>query len=223
MNLSTVQKRLFAWGMSKANSADMGQIKLKNYPEYENFSDLKQSLLGDLSGTVLEIGAGAGANFSYYPKTINWLGIEPNNFMFPYLKEEAIKHGLNSLEFHQGCAENLPISDHSIDTVVSTHVLCSVKDVNLSLQEIYRVLKPDGKFILLEHIGAELGTINRYFQTIIDPLWQKLFDNCHVQRNPEQLLKIVGFTNIKYRYFQLPVPIVNPHVVGIAYKSNIEI
>lgn len=221
MNINGVQKRFFAWGMSKANSEKIGDIQLKNHPEYQKFADLKQSILGDLSGKVLEIGAGAGANFAYYPKTINWLGIEPNLFMFPYLKEEAKKQGINSWELHQGYAENLPIPDHTIDTVVSTHVLCSVQDVEISLKEIYRVLKPNSKFIFLEHIGSDLGTMNRYIQTIIDPIWQKIFDNCHLQRNPEQLLKKVGFTNIKYSYFQLPVPIVSPHVVGVAYKLNI--
>lgn len=218
MNINRLQKRLFAWGMSKANSADMEKIKLNNHPYYKNFAELKQSILGNVSGQILEIGAGTGANFSYYPKNINWIGIEPNQFMFSYLKKEAQKQGINSFELQQGYAENLPIPDNSIDTVVSTHVLCSVQDITITLKEIYRVLKPHSKFIFLEHIAANSGTFTRNLQTIIDPVWQKLFDNCHLQRNPEQLLKSVGFTNIEYSYFQLPVPIISPHVVGIAYK-----
>ncbi len=218
MNIKTVQKQLFAWGMGKANNADLGQIKVKNHPIYHNFADLKQALLGKVSGTVLEIGAGAGANFSYYPKNINWVGIEPNNFMFSPLEKEAQKQGIKSISLNEGYAENLPFEDYSIDAVVSTHVLCSVKNVEQSLREIYRVLKPNCQFIFLEHIGASHGTITRNLQTLIEPIWIKMFDNCHIQREPEKLLENIGFRNIEYSYFQLPFPIVSPHVAGVAYK-----
>jgi SAM-dependent methyltransferase len=218
MNIKTVQKQLFAWGMGKANNADLSQIKVKNHPNYNNFSDLKQALLGQISGTVLEIGAGAGANFSYYPKNINWLGIEPNNFMFNHLEKEAQKQNIKSIKLTQGYAENLPFEDDSMDTVVSTHVLCSVKNVEESLREIYRVLKPNSQFIFLEHIGANHGTITRNLQTLIEPIWKRIFDNCHIQREPEKLLKTIGFRNIEYSYFDLPFPIVSPHVAGVAFK-----
>jgi ubiquinone/menaquinone biosynthesis C-methylase UbiE len=218
MNINQVQKKLFAWGMGQANNADIGKIKLKNHPQYENFAQLKQALLGQVFGTVLEIGAGAGANFSYYPKDIKWLGIEPNNFMFYHLEKEAEKQGIKSIKLTKGYAEALPFANESIDTVVSTHVLCSVNNVEESLKEIYRVLKPDSQFIFLEHIRADDGTINFNLQKIIEPIWVTMFDNCHLQREPEKLLPNVGFRNIEYSYFQLSIPIVSPHVSGIAFK-----
>ena len=126
MNFSTLQKRLFAWGMSRANFADIRKVKITDFPEYSNLEELKQGLLANLSGKVLEIGPGAGANFTYYSPSIEWVGIEPNPFMHSYLQKEAERQGLNSIELYQGTAEQLPLADKSIDTVVSTHVLCSV-------------------------------------------------------------------------------------------------
>ena len=84
MNLSTIQKRLFAWGMGKANDADADRIKLLDCPEFSNLGELKRSLLGNLHHNVLEIGPGAGASLAYYPEDIHWIGIEPNPYMHPY-------------------------------------------------------------------------------------------------------------------------------------------
>ena len=140
MSLSTIQKRLFAWGMSKANAADDSAIKLIDCPDYESLGELKQALLGNLNHKVLEIGPGAGANLAYYPNKIDWIGLEPNSFMHPYLEKEAQKHGLSQIKLLQGTAEDLPVEDKTIDTVVSTHVLCSVKDLHRSLREIKHIL-----------------------------------------------------------------------------------
>jgi hypothetical protein len=71
MNLSTIQKRLFAWGMGMANDADANRIKLIDCPEYKSLGELKQALLGNLQHQVLEIGPGAGASLAYYPKDIH--------------------------------------------------------------------------------------------------------------------------------------------------------
>ncbi|PSB11283.1 hypothetical protein C7B62_06275 [Pleurocapsa sp. CCALA 161] len=77
MNLSTIQKRLFAWGMGKANAADDYEIKLIGCPKYESLGELKQGLLGNLQHKVLEIDPGAGASLVYYPNNIYWIGVEP--------------------------------------------------------------------------------------------------------------------------------------------------
>jgi ubiquinone/menaquinone biosynthesis C-methylase UbiE len=220
MNFSTLQKRFFAWGMSKANRAKVRDVRITDLSEYSNLSQLKQALLGSLEGKILEIGAGAGANFAYYPKTVSWLGIEPNSFMHPYLQQEAENRGFTEIELHQGTAEKLPVEDNSIDVVVSTHVLCSVEDLTASLQEIKRVLKPGGKFIFIEHVAAECGTWMRTIQNGIEPIWQAIFDNCHPNRESGKALEKVGFAEVSYRQFQLSFPIVSPHIAGVALKSR---
>ena len=108
MNLSTIQKRLFAWGMGKANAADANRIKLIDCPEYQSLGELKQTLLGNLQHPVLEIGPGAGASLAYYPKDIQWIGIEPNPFMHPDLEREAQQLGLTNIKLLSGTAEDLP-------------------------------------------------------------------------------------------------------------------
>jgi ubiquinone/menaquinone biosynthesis C-methylase UbiE len=219
MNLSTIQKRLFAWGMAKANHADARAIRLQNCCNHDNLAMLKQDLLGSLQGRVLEIGAGAGANFSYYDRNITWIGVEPNLFMHAYLRDEAQRQGFEHIELHQGTAEALPLGDRSIDVVVSTHVLCSVSDPQQSMQEILRVLKPGGKFVFLEHIAATSGTPTRWLQDRIEPIWKTLFDRCHPNRETWKALETAGFEEVKEVRFSLSFPVVSPHMAGVAMKS----
>jgi ubiquinone/menaquinone biosynthesis C-methylase UbiE len=220
VNISTFQKRLFAWGMAKASDADASKIRIDRHSEYTNLGELKQAVLGNLQGKILEIGPGAGANLAYYPQDIHWIGIEPNPFMFAYLEREAENRGIKTVEIHQGVAENLPIEDNSIDAVVSTHVLCSVKDIAASLQEIDRVLKPNGKFVFIEHVAGDCGTWTRRVQDGIEPVWHVLFDNCHPNRETGKFLENAGFEEVDYQQFQLAFPVVSPHIVGVASKGK---
>jgi ubiquinone/menaquinone biosynthesis C-methylase UbiE len=221
MNLSTIPKRLFAWGMGKANQVNAHEIKLIDCPEYQSLGELKQALLSNLHHQVLEIGPGAGASLAYYPKNIHWIGVEPNPFMYPYLKQEAQQQGLSQIELLQGTAENLPVEDESIDYVVSTHVLCSVGDLYRSLQEIKRVLKPGGSFIFLEHVAGECGTWTRTVQDGIQPVWKSLFDNCHTNRETWNILTKMGLETVKYYQFKVAFPIVSPHIAGIVRKKTV--
>lgn len=219
MNLSTYQKRFLAWGLAKANQSDDTQAKITGYPGYDNLGSLKQALFKNLQGKVVEIGPGAGANLSYYPQEIDWIGIEPNPFMLNYLEKEAKEQGLKNVQFRQGIAEKIPCEDNTVDTVISTHVLCSVKDVQASLQEIKRILKPGGQFIFIEHVAGKCGTWTRRLQNSIKPAWKLLFDNCHPNRETEQALTNIGFAEIQCQQFQLSFPVVSPHIAGIASKK----
>ena len=214
-------KRLFAWGMAKANAADDSNIKLTHCADCANMAQLKQSLFADLQGLVLEIGPGAGANLSYYPSEIYWIGIEPNPFMHQYLKQEAERLGLKKIELRLGSAERLDVEDNSIDAVVSTHVLCSVTDLATTLQEIGRVLKPGGRFLFIEHVAAQCGTWTRRIQDGIEPVWKSMFDNCHPNRETWLALEKAGFEIVDRQHFYLSVPIVSPHLAGIARKKSV--
>ena len=94
----------------------------------------KARLFSELSGTVLEIGSGAGANLHYFPSTgITWIGVDPNPFMKPHLLKEAHRLDLK-IELRDGIAETLPAADESVDFVISTLVLCSVVDQKRALR-----------------------------------------------------------------------------------------
>ena len=95
--------------------------------------------------TLLEIGVGTGANFEYYPDGAEVIGIEPNKFFFPYLEKTAAKHSprVRLQRTVMAYGENLRehVDDCSVDAVVITLVLCSVKDIDTMLAEAKRVLK----------------------------------------------------------------------------------
>jgi ubiquinone/menaquinone biosynthesis C-methylase UbiE len=222
--LTQLPKRLFAWGLAKANAADPTSIKLTNCREHSNLADLKRSLLGQLQGTVLEIGPGAGANFAYYPTDLHWIGVEPNPFMHSYLRQEATQRGFQSIELYEGTAEDLPVNAGMADVVVSSHVLCSVSNLDRALREVQRVLKPGGYLIFLEHVAADSCTWTRRIQEGVAPLWKTLFDNCHPNRETLQALEAAGFATLDYHHFQIPLPLVSPHIAGIATmpQSSVE-
>ncbi|MEM9538459.1 MAG: class I SAM-dependent methyltransferase [Cyanobacteria bacterium P01_E01_bin.42] len=216
--VAQMQKRLFAWGMSKTGIESDRGISLKNYPNCATLADLKQQLFAEIAEgeTILEIGPGAGSNLCYYPKNIHWIGIEPNPFMHPYLKQEAEKVSLRESNIYQGFAETIPVDNHCIDIVIGTHVLCSVNHLQTSLKEILRILKPGGKFIFIEHIAARSGTKTKILQDSCKPIWQLMFDNCHVNRETGEAIANSGFDFIKSQEFTLSFPIVSPHIAGIA-------
>lgn len=200
-------KRVFAWLMAQGS------------PGYESaVGDRKQALFANIHGDVLEIGPGTGPNLSYYPKNIHWIGIEPNPYMHSYLKQEAERLGLD-IDIRSGTAERIDAEDNSIDTVVSTLVLCSVPNLPTTLQEILRVLKPGGRFLFIEHVAAPQRTLLRKIQTGIKPIWKVIGDGCNPDRETWVALENAGFESVNYQHFEAPVPLVSPHIVGVATRT----
>jgi SAM-dependent methyltransferase len=177
----------------------------------------KRTLFADLSGSILEIGPGAGPNLAYYPKGSRWIGVEPNPYMHPYLRQAAERAGL-SIEIRTVLAERLPAEDASVDFVVSTLVLCSVSDPARVLQEVRRVLRPDGRFVFLEHVAAEHGTRLRAVQRTIRPLWKFVADGCHLDRETGPLIEQAGFAQTRYDSFRLPLGPVSTQIAGCAIR-----
>jgi ubiquinone/menaquinone biosynthesis C-methylase UbiE len=177
----------------------------------------KQALFSDLHGTVLEIGPGAGPNLRYYPADAAWIGVEPNVHMHPYLQQEAERLG-RAITIETGTADHLPVPDNSVDAVVSTLVLCSVPDVAATLAEIQRVLKPGGRFLFIEHVAAPPGSRLRRMQGLIRPLWSAFADGCQPNRDTGALLDAAGFKRVRYQPFNVPAPIIRPHIMGVATK-----
>lgn len=177
----------------------------------------KKKLFSNLSGRVLEIGAGTGANLNYYPKSIDLVIVEPSPYMQQYLRKKAGNLG-RSIDIHTGIAEDLSFSDESFDSVISTLVLCSVEDLEQSLSEIKRVLKPGGRFYFIEHVAAHENSQLRTLQNIIAPLWKRMADGCHPNRNTADFIRQSEFTDIKIQMTRLNLPVVSPHIIGSAAK-----
>lgn len=200
--------RIFAWFLERAG---------RRHDSY--LADHKRRLFADLAGTVLEIGPGTGANLPFYPKGIRWIGIEPNPHMHDYLRKRAAALGI-AVDLRRGIAEQTDLAPESVDTVISTHVLCSVDDLPAVLGEIHRVLKPGGRFLFLEHVAALRGTWLRRLQQCAKPVWHILGDGCRPNRDIPAALRAAGFTRVDMDRFRIPVPIISPHIAGTAVKAG---
>ena len=113
-------------------------------PKKKELFETMEEHLEKVEGDVLEIGAGTGANFAYYPRGCSVLALDPNRHMNYYLVHTKKYYPHVSLkEYIVGVAEDMKkIEDQSVSAVVSTLVLCSVESVEQALKEIIRVLKP---------------------------------------------------------------------------------
>lgn len=185
------------------------------------YGERKRDLLGDLRGTVVEIGPGAGVNLPYYGAGVRWLGVEPNAHHHDRLRKKAASLGLNA-EVRGGVAERLPLPDASADAVVSTLVLCSVDDVEAALAEIRRVLKPGGRFVLIEHVAAPEGSALRRLQRWVKPAWGVIADGCRPDRETGRLIERAGFGAVRIERFDaaMPLPVVRPHIIGTARRRS---
>jgi len=180
----------------------------------------KQALFVGISRDVLEIGPGTGANLVYLPVGVRWIGIEPNTYMHGYLKELGAKLGL-SMDIRMGTAEQLPVPDNSMDTVISTQVLCSVADPARVLREIQRVLKPGGRFLFVEHVAAAPGTSLRRWQGLARPVSALLGDGCHPDRETWSDIEQAGFALIQMEHFEIASAVLSkPHIAGVATKQH---
>jgi SAM-dependent methyltransferase len=201
-----ISKRWFAWAMCHVAGRYDALL-----------ADRKRDLLGDLEGTVLEIGPGTGTNFRYYlrPRRLRWIGVEPNPYMHPYLRRAGTAAGIE-IDVRQHSAESMEVADGSIDAVVTTAVLCSVHDQTRALREIKRVLKPGGQLVFLEHVAASRNTGLRTVQQLVRPFWRCIVDGCDPMRDTEKSILETGFKLTRLETFELPLGPIAPHIAGIA-------
>ncbi len=150
-------------------------------------AEMRRQLLGDLKGDVLEIGAGTGANFEYYPPRVNVTALEPDPFMRGRAQAKLSANGRTNIALREAPAERLPFDDGSFDDVVATLVLCTVRDVPQSLAEIRRVLRPGGEFRFIEHVRGT-GFIGRT-QDVVKPVWGYFSAGCNPNRRTEDALR----------------------------------
>lgn len=177
----------------------------------------RQRLLSGLRGNVLEIGPGGGPNLAYFHPDVTWVGVEPNPYMHPYLLRRAAQLG-RTVDLRRGVAEELPVEDASQDAVVTTLVLCSVRDPERALAEVLRVLKPGGCFVFVEHVAAQPDTWLRRVQNTVNPLWRLVADGCHANRETWAIIAGAGFTKVALEHYNTALPLVTPHIAGVAHK-----
>ncbi len=186
---------------------------------HEEVGPRKAEHIGSLAGTVIEIGAGNGVNFRYYPPGVRVVAYEPNPYMHDRLHASARTHGLD-VELCAVSAERLDFEDDTVDAAVCTLVLCTVPDPVQMISEVRRVLKPGGRFFFIEHVAAKPGTFLRRMQNLLLGPWRYVFEGCHTNRETDTLLEEAGFSRVEIDRFtseKMP-PVVVPQIVGVATK-----
>ncbi len=183
----------------------------------------RHELLELISGEVLEVGAGTGANIKLYSDNITKLVLtEPDKHMRKLLEEQVSHYRLKNVSVTGGAMEQIKADDESFDYVVSSLVCCSVTDLKACLVEIRRVLRPGGGLVFLEHVAAADGTSRRQWQNLINPVWKTFMGNCHLNRETERAIMNAGFdiVQIERESMRKALPIVRPTIRGIAKKPN---
>jgi ubiquinone/menaquinone biosynthesis C-methylase UbiE len=184
--------------------------------EKAGLTAMRQALVARATGTVLEIGAGTGANLDHYPARLTSLTVtEPDVFMLKRLERRAGAESPAPMVL-RAPAEDLPFEDATFDVVVSTLVLCGVDDQLRAVREIRRVLRPGGQFLFLEHVRA------------LDPTTAKKQDRmnwlnravvcCDCNRPTLGTIEAAGFRVTSLEHTELPKapPFARPALVGVA-------
>jgi SAM-dependent methyltransferase len=182
---------------------------------------LRKQLLNRARGCTVEIGAGTGLNLPHYPDDLDELILtEPDAAMRARLKER-VGGGDRRARVLDAGAEQLPFADESIDTVVSTLVLCTVDAPDLALREIARVLRPDGHLLFIEHVRSESATL-AYWQDRLARPWRRFARGCRCNRATGELLVNCGLEleDVSQASWHAMPPIVRPLIAGRACPAN---
>jgi ubiquinone/menaquinone biosynthesis C-methylase UbiE len=183
----------------------------------------RAELLGGLEGEVAEVGAGTGINLPHYPASVTRLTLaEPDRAMRKYLaaRRSSEPCPAQKVVVVDARAEALPFADASLDAVVGTLVLCTVRDPSVVLGEVRRVLKPGGAYVFLEHGAAEEGSARLWWQRRIEPAWSLLADGCHLTRRADVTIAAAGLhiETSRRDSMRKAWPILRPTIRGVARR-----
>jgi ubiquinone/menaquinone biosynthesis C-methylase UbiE len=209
-----MSRPVFAWLQARASAIE----------EQRGGADRRRQLLAGLSGRVVEVGAGSGVSFGYYPGSVTELvAIEPE----PALRDLAVRAAATAsvpVRVLDGVAERLPLADASVDAAVVAGVLCSVADPLRALAEIKRVLRPGGELRFYEHVIARNARLARLQRLLDATFWPRVFGGCRTTCETEAVLIAAGLTieereRFSFRPTLLATPIA-PRILGRARTAD---
>ncbi len=192
--------------------------------EDHGLRDMRAAMLGDLAGTVVELGAGTGLNLGHYPPSVTRIvATEPDPHMAKLLRAKVqAGHGGGParVEVLEAGAERLPVADGEADAVVATLVFCTIPDAAAAAAESARVLRAGGVLRFIEHVRSGDAGMARW-QDRLDRPWGVVAGGCHPNRDTVALLRATsGLTVGEVRDDRLPKApkIVRPLVLGEAVR-----
>lgn len=185
-------------------------------------STRRRNLLSRARGRTVELGSGTGLNLGYYPDGLDELILtEPEAAMRTRLARRLSRSRLRARVL-DATAEHLPFADETVDTVVSTLVLCTVDDPDPVLREIGRVLRPGGRLLFLEHVRSDSPRLSLWQDRLAGP-WRRFAEGCHCNRATLELLRASGLKveDVQEMSWRAMPPIVRPLITGVATKNEI--
>lgn len=153
----------------------------------------REKIVPRARGCVLEVGVGSGLNLPYYDAasvTKIW-GLDPSPEMIRMAARRARSLGFE-VEFISSPAEEIPLGDQSVDTVLVTYTLCTIAKPTPALREMARVLRPGGELLFCEHGLAPELSVQRW-QHRLNPIWRRFGGGCNLNRPIPALLEAGGF------------------------------
>jgi ubiquinone/menaquinone biosynthesis C-methylase UbiE len=168
-------------------------------------------------GIVLDVGIGSGLNIPFYDMTKidKVIGLDPSVELNNLAKDVAKEHNIN-IDFILCGAEDIPLPDNHVDTVLVTYTMCTIPEVMEANKEMLRVLKPEGRLIFCEHGLAPDPKVAKW-QSRIDPIWGKIAGGCHLNRNIPELITSAGFEIENMEQMYLPS---TPSIAGYNYWGS---
>jgi SAM-dependent methyltransferase len=162
--------------------------------ETEEIQRLRTENLAGLTGRVLEVGAGTGTNFGFYPATVTEVvAVEPERRLAPQARKAAAKAPV-PVRVSTGTVERF-LSDGDgkpFDAVVCSLVLCSIDDPDSVLRQLFSLVRPGGELRFLEHVGST-GLRGRLQKVADATVWPRLMGNCHTHRDTQASIVGAGF------------------------------
>ncbi len=192
-----------------------------------HFAEQRRELMAHARGRVLELGVGTGSNLAFYPPHVtDVVGIDPHDAVLDRAERRVGRlEATNALDYRvrlqRADAARLPYDDASFDTVVAFLTLCTIPDLEAAARESYRVLRPDGRLLVLEHVKAEDGSGLARWQRRLDPAWTRLAVGCHLDRDTAEVLRRAGFDTEPLAHYRDDTffPPTAPRIRGVLRKG----
>ncbi|HZS44077.1 MAG TPA: class I SAM-dependent methyltransferase [Blastocatellia bacterium] len=182
----------------------------------DNVREQRLKILPQAVGEVLEIGFGTGLNLPYYTEKARKLSVlDSEKAGLSRIKERIAASKVPVEQFHLDASNRLPFADNQFDTVVTTFTLCSIADLSPALAEIRRVLKPEGRYLFLEH-GRSDNPSTAKWQDRFNPIQKIVGCGCNINRPISEFIKEAGLTIVSLDRFALRDV---PRIMGEMYRG----
>lgn len=161
----------------------------------------REQMVRQATGQVLEVGIGNGSNLPYYTEAADRIvGLEPcvavvekaEKRLKKFASKGELKVAIDRYQFVIGGGERMEFADSSFDTAIACLVFCTIPDAEGAAREVFRVLKPGGKFLFFEHVRYPEGKMQRV-QEFINPAWKVFGCGCQLNRDTEAVFSRAGF------------------------------